>query len=277
MGFACPVSDQRLVLDHVVRIAELAGSSRFAEATSDTVDAVIQGAAEFAESEFAPLDRVGDTVGARWNNGSVTMPAGYKAAYSAFVEGGWMTLAGPEAHGGQGLPLALAAALMEDLQAANSGFAMMPVLSLGAIEALEVHGSDELQRDYLPKIVSGEWPATMNLTEPQAGSDVGALKTRAEPNGDGSWRISGTKIFITYGEHDLTDQIIHLVLARTPGAPEGTRGLTTTGSASRFGSGAAAAFGAIAGGSSTTAAASPAAGSSTTAAGAAGTRAPGGT
>ena len=226
MSFACPISDQRLVLDHVVRIAELAGSSRFAEATSDTVDAVIQGAAEFAESEFAPLDRVGDTVGARWNNGSVTMPAGYKAAYSAFVEGGWMTLAGPEAHGGQGLPLALAAALMEDLQAANSGFAMMPVLSLGAIEALEVHGSDELQRDYLPKIVSGEWPATMNLTEPQAGSDVGALKTRAEPNGDGSWRISGTKIFITYGEHDLTDQIIHLVLARTPGAPEGTRGIS---------------------------------------------------
>ena len=125
---------------------------------------------------------------------------------------------------GRGSRFALSAALMEDLNAANIGFALCPMLSMGAIEALDKHGSDELKRDYLPKIVSGEWPATMNLTEPQAGSDVGALKTRAEPNGDGSWRITGTKIFITYGEHDLTDQIIHMVLARTPGAPEGTRG-----------------------------------------------------
>ena len=175
---------------------------------------------------FAPLDRIGDTVGARWDNGVVLMPEGFKAAYAEFVAGGWMSLAAPEEHGGQGLPLSLSAALMEDLQAANTGFAMLPVLSLGAIEALEAHGSEELKRDYLPKIISGEWPATMNLTEPQAGSDVGALKTKAEANDDGSWRVSGTKIFITFGEHDLTDQIIHLVLARTPGAPEGARGIS---------------------------------------------------
>jgi len=219
MSFKCPVAEQRFVLDHVARIGEYCSDL-------DMVDAVLEGAAALAEGEFAPLDRIGDTVGARWDNGQVRMPDGFKAAYEAFVSGGWMSLAAPQDHGGQGLPLALAAALMEDLQAANSGFAMLPVLSLGAIEALEAHGSDELKAAYLPRIVSGEWPATMNLTEPQAGSDVGALKARAEPNGDGSWRITGTKIFITYGEHDLTDQIIHLVLARTPDAPEGTRGIS---------------------------------------------------
>jgi len=137
-----------------------------------------------------------------------------------------MTLAAPEEHGGQGLPFVMSAALMDDLNAANVGFALCPMLSMGAIEAIDKHGSQELKRNYLPKIVSGEWPATMNLTEPQAGSDVGALKTRAEPNGDGSWRLIGTKIFITYGDHDLSDQIVHMVLARTPGAPDGTRGIS---------------------------------------------------
>jgi len=221
MSFTAPVRDQRLLLD---AIAEMAGADDGPD--SDIVDAVLEGAAAFAEGVFAPLARIGDTVGARWDNGGVTMPEGYKAAYAEFVAGGWMSLAAPEAHGGQGLPLSLSAALMEDLNAANLGFALCPMLSMGAIEAIEAHGSDELKRDYLPKIVSGEWAATMNLTEPQAGSDVGALKTRAEPNGDGSWRITGTKIFITYGEHDLTEQIVHTVLARTPGAPEGTRGIS---------------------------------------------------
>jgi alkylation response protein AidB-like acyl-CoA dehydrogenase len=221
MSFTAPVRDQRLLLD---AIAEMAGTGDGPD--SDIVDAVLEGAAAFAEGEFAPLARIGDTVGARWDNGAVTMPEGYKAAYAEFVAGGWMGLAAPEEHGGQGLPLSLSAALMEDLNAANLGFALCPMLSMGAIEAIEAHGSDELKRDYLPKIVSGEWAATMNLTEPQAGSDVGALKSRAEPNGDGSWRITGTKIFITYGEHDLTDQIVHTVLARTPGAPEGTRGIS---------------------------------------------------
>ncbi|MEG3155054.1 acyl-CoA dehydrogenase [Sphingomonas sp. RB1R13] len=226
MSFACPVRDQRLVLDHVVRIGELAATARFADATSDTVDAVLEGAAQFAEGEFAPLDRIGDTVGAKWSTEGVTMPAGFHAAYAAFVEGGWMTLAAPTEAGGQGLPLALSAALMEDLNAANIGFALCPMLSMGAIEALEAHGSAQQKADYLPKIVSGEWPATMNLTEPQAGSDVGALKTRAEPAADGSWKISGTKIYITFGDHDLAENIIHLVLARTPGSPEGTKGIS---------------------------------------------------
>ena len=221
MSFTAPVSDQRLTLNAVVRIGDLEGGP-----DAETVDAVLEGAAALAQGEFAPLSRIGDTVGARWDNGVVSMPEGYGAAWRSFVEGGWMTLAAPEGHGGQGLPFVLSAALMDDLNAANVGFALCPMLSMGAIEALERHGSDELKRDYLPKIVSGEWPATMNLTEPTAGSDVGALKTRAEPADDGSWRIKGTKIFITYGEHDLSDQIIHMVLARTTGAPDGTRGIS---------------------------------------------------
>ncbi|MCY7271118.1 MAG: acyl-CoA dehydrogenase family protein, partial [Sphingomonas bacterium] len=219
MTFRCPVHDQRLVLDHVVRIGELSNDL-------EMVGAVLDGAAQLAEGQFAPLDRIGDTVGSRMVDGKVVTPAGFRAAYQAFVDGGWMTLAAPGQYGGQGLPLALSAALMEDLNAANIGFALCPMLSMGAIEALHHHGSDELKERYLAKIVSGEWTATMNLTEPQAGSDVGALKTKAEPNGDGSWRVSGTKIYITYGDHDLAGQIIHLVLARTPGAPEGTRGIS---------------------------------------------------
>ena len=221
MSFTAPVREQRLILDEVAQVGEIEGGP-----DSETVDAVLEGAAALAEGEFAPLARIGDTLGSRWDNGVVTTPPGFKEAWNAFVEGGWMTLAAPEEHGGQGLPFVLSAALMDDLNAANVGFALCPMLSMGAIEAIERHGSDELKRDYLPKIVSGEWPATMNLTEPQAGSDVGALKTKAEPNGDGSWRLKGTKIFITYGEHDLSDQIVHMVLARTPGSPEGTRGIS---------------------------------------------------
>ena len=224
MTFRCPVNDQRLVLDHVVRIGELSNDL-------EMVGAVLDGAAQFAEGQFAPLDRIGDTVGSRWVDGKVITPDGFKAAYQVFVEGGWMTLAAPEEFGGQGLPLALSAALMEDLNAANIGFALCPMLSMGAIEALQHHGSDDLKQRYLAKIVSGDWTATMNLTEPQAGSDVGAVKTKAErandqDGADGSWRVSGTKIYITYGDHDLADQIIHLVLARTPGAPDGTRGIS---------------------------------------------------
>jgi alkylation response protein AidB-like acyl-CoA dehydrogenase len=221
MTFTAPVRDQRLVLDVVAGIYELDHAPE-----PDMIEAVLEGAAALAEGEFAPLDRAGDTIGARWDNGVVRMPQGFAGAWKSFVEGGWMSLAADEAHGGQGLPHLLSAALMENLNAANLGFALCPMLSMGAIEALEAHGSDELKRDYLPKIVSGEWPATMNLTEPQAGSDVGALKSTAAANGDGSWRIKGTKIFITFGEHDLSDQIVHLVLARTSGAPEGTRGIS---------------------------------------------------
>lgn len=215
----CPVEEQRFVLEHVVRISELTNDA-------DIVNAVLEGAAQYAEGEVAPLNRTGDTAGARWSPQGVAMPQGFHEAYSHFVEGGWGTISAPEDAGGQGLPLALGAAVMEDLNAANLSFALCPMLTMGAIEALEAHGTPEQKRDYLPRIVSGEWPATMNLTEPQAGSDVGALRTKAVPRGDGSWLITGSKIYITYGEHDLADNIIHLVLARTPDAPVGTRGIS---------------------------------------------------
>jgi len=226
MSFACPVQDQRLVLRHIVKLPELARSNRFADATDDTVDALLEAAAQFAEGELAPLNEVGDREGSRWADGRVTTPTGFRDAYAKFVEGGWMGLSAPTEWGGQGLPHSLTAAMMEDFNAANLSFALCPMLGLGAVEALEAFGSDELKREWLPRIVSGEWTATMNLTEPHAGSDVGALKSRATPVGDGSWRVTGTKIFITWGEHDLTENIVHMVLARTPDAPAGTKGIS---------------------------------------------------
>jgi alkylation response protein AidB-like acyl-CoA dehydrogenase len=180
----------------------------------------------FAAGEFAPLNRTGDQVGARWADGTVTMPPGFKQAYQAYVEGGWGTLAGPVEHGGQGLPFTLATVVMEDLGSANMAFSLCMMLTPGAVESLKHHGSPELQRTWLPKLISGEWNGTMNLTEPQAGSDVGALRTQATPRGDGTYLVKGTKIYITFGEHDLTDNIVHLVLARLPDAPPGTKGIS---------------------------------------------------
>jgi len=226
MTFTPPVADQKFVLQHIVRIAELAGHDAFSEATPDVVDAIVEGAGAFAAGEFAPLNRVGDSVGAKWSPDGVTMPPGFREAYRAYVEGGWGTLSGPIEHGGQGLPLTLATVVMEDLGAANMAFSLIMMLTPGTVEALKHHGSDEMKAQWLPKLVTGEWSGTMNLTEPQAGSDVGALKTKAVPNGDGSWSIAGTKIFITFGDHDLADNIVHLVLARTPDAPPGTRGIS---------------------------------------------------
>jgi len=226
MTYAPPVAEQAFLLRHVVGIDELAGHNAFAEATPDLVDAILEGAGGFAAGEFAPLNRVGDEVGAKWSPEGVTLPPGFKEAYRAYVEGGWGTLAGPSEHGGQGLPLCLASVVMEDLGSANMGFSLIMMLTPAAVEALRHHGSEALQRTWLPKLVSGEYNGTMNLTEPQAGSDVGALKTRAVRREDGSYRIKGQKIFITYGEHDLTDNIVHLVLARTPDAPAGTRGIS---------------------------------------------------
>ena len=226
MRFSVPTAHQKAVLTHVVGIDELAATERFAAADEGTVQAILEGAAALAENEFWPLNRTGDETGAKLDDGVVTPPPGFKAGYDAFVEGGWMSLAAPASAGGMQMPLSLSAALMENLNAANVAFALCPMLSLGAIEALEAYGSEELNERYLGKIVSGEWPATMNLTEPQAGSDVGALTSKARPNDDGSWAISGQKIYITWGEHDLADNIIHLVLARTPDAPAGTRGIS---------------------------------------------------
>jgi alkylation response protein AidB-like acyl-CoA dehydrogenase len=226
MSYSPPTTEQKFLLRHIVGMEELAGHNAYAEASADVVDAIVDGAGALAAGEFAPLNRTGDEIGARWSPEGVTMPPGFRQAYQAYVEGGWGTLAGPADHGGQGLPLTLATVLMEDLGSANMALSLCMMLSPGAVEALVHHGSPELQAAWLPKLVTGEWNGTMNLTESQAGSDVGALKTRAEPAGDGSWRITGQKIFITFGEHDLTDNIVHLVLARTPGAPQGTRGIS---------------------------------------------------
>jgi len=226
MTYTPPIAEQRFVLDHVTRIAELAAHARFEAASPDMVDAILEGAGALAAGEWAPTNRTGDTNNPKWSDGNVTMPPGFKDAYKAFVDGGWSTIDCEPEFGGQGLPFALGFVVLENLGTANMGFGLCPILSSGAIEALSAHGTPEQQAMYLPKLVSGEWTGTMNLTEPQAGSDVGALRSTAEPAADGSWRIKGTKIFITFGEHDLAENIIHLVLARTPGAPPGTRGIS---------------------------------------------------
>jgi alkylation response protein AidB-like acyl-CoA dehydrogenase len=224
--FTPPVAEQRLVLDTIVGLADLAASDRFAAADGDTVDAVLEGVGQFAAGEWAPLARIGDTVGAQWTADGVVMPAGYAAAYHAYVEGGWGTIGAPADWGGQGLPFALQTAVLETLGTANMGFALCPTLTVGAIEALQHHGSPAQQAAYLPHLSTGEWTGTMNLTEPQAGSDVGALRATATPRGDGTWSIKGTKIFISFGDHDMAPNIVHLVLARTPDAPAGTRGIS---------------------------------------------------
>jgi 3-(methylthio)propanoyl-CoA dehydrogenase len=226
MTYTPPLEEQRFVLDHVTRIADLAATERFAAASPDMVDAILEGAGALAAGEWAPLNWSGDQAGAQWRNGDVIMPPGYKEAYRAYVDGGWGTLDGPEAFGGQGLPYALATVVFESLGAANMAFTLCPILTQGAIEAIHSHGTDAQRSMYLEKLVTGEWTGTMNLTEPQAGSDVGALRTTATPQGDGAYLIKGTKIFITFGEHDLAENIIHLVLARTPGAPAGTKGIS---------------------------------------------------
>jgi alkylation response protein AidB-like acyl-CoA dehydrogenase len=226
MSYTPPVQEQKFLLRHVVGIDELAAHPAFAEATPDLVDAIVAGAGQFAAGMFAPLNRIGDEVGAKWSPEGVTMPPGFKEAYRGYVEGGWGTLAGPADFGGQGLPLTLATVVMEDLGSANMGFSLCMMLTPGTVEALKHHGAPDLQQAWLPKLITGEWTGTMNLTESQAGSDVGALKTRAAPIGDGSYRIRGQKIFITFGEHDLAENIVHLVLARLPDAPQGTRGIS---------------------------------------------------
>ena len=223
--YAPPVSDMRFVLEDVAGLASIASLPGYEVATPDTVAAVLEQAADLARDVLAPINDSGDREGARLENGVVRTPAGFRDAYQAYVAGGWGGLACPEEYGGQGLPLAVAAAVSEMWSAANLGFALCPMLTAGAVEALEHHGTEELKALYLPRLVSGEWTGTMNLTEPQAGSDVGALKTRAVKHGD-HYRITGQKIFITYGDHDLAENIIHLVLARTPDSPPGTRGIS---------------------------------------------------
>ena len=226
MTYTAPITEQRFVLETIADLPGLAQLQHFEAATADLVDAILEEAGKLSAGVFAPLNRIGDTEGAKLANGVVTLPAGVREAYAAYVEGGWMTLGADPAWGGQGLPFVLATAVQEQLTSANMALSLCPMLSQGAIEALTAHGSEDQKQTYLTKIISGEWTGTMNLTEPQAGTDVGALRTTATPAEDGTWRIKGSKIFITWGEHDVAENIIHLVLARTPGSPKGTKGIS---------------------------------------------------
>lgn len=228
--YAPPTQDQLLAIRVNAGIEEIATSERFSAAEPDLVEAIVEGIGQFAAGEFAPLNRVGDLEGAILENGVVRLPDGYREAYQSYVEQGWNAIASPVDYGGQGLPFTLACNVLENLGSANMAFNLLPMLSVGAIEALEHHGGEGQKAKYLPNLVSGQWSGTMNLTEPQAGSDLGALRATAVPIEEGEhagkYHIQGQKIFITWGEHDLAENIIHLVLARLPDAPEGSRGIS---------------------------------------------------
>ena len=216
-------------ITHTLKVAGLEraiAQGRFGDLSDDLVDAILVEAGKFASTRVAPLLEIGDKHGTPLKDAAVTMPPGWKDVYHEWSSSGWNALTGKEEFGGQGLPMMLAIATFEMWNSGSMAFGIGPTLTLGAIEALDAHATDELKRTYLPKLVSGEWMGTMNLTEPQAGSDVGALRTRAERAEDGTYRIFGSKIFITYGEHDLTKNIIHMVLARLPDAPAGTKGIS---------------------------------------------------
>ncbi len=225
--FQAPTRDTRFVVNEVLDLEQYGHLPGFAAATRDLTDSVIEEAGRFVNEVVAPLNLSGDQEGCtRHPDGSVTTPKGFKEAYARYVEAGWGTLAAPEVHGGQGLPHVIGFVMEEFLASANQAFAMYPGLANGAISAISSKGSPEQQATYLPKMVSGEWLGTMNLTEPHCGTDLGLIRTRAEPQADGSYSITGTKIFISAGDHDLCENIIHLVLAKTPGAPESSKGIS---------------------------------------------------
>ncbi|KTS38566.1 acyl-CoA dehydrogenase family protein, partial [Methylobacterium indicum] len=226
MTYRAPVAEMAFTLRHVAGLDRAIAEGLHGDLSDDLVDTILDEAGRFANDVVAPLNTVGDRHGTPLKDGVVTMPPGYREAYRAWTEGGWNALPGPVEYGGQGLPILLNAACIEMWNSAAMAFGLGPLLTAGGVEALSRHGSEELRARYLEKLVSGEWTATMNLTEPQAGSDLSVMRTRAEPAGDGSYRISGEKIYITWGEHDLTDNIVHLVLARLPDAPPGTRGIS---------------------------------------------------
>ena len=226
MSYSAPVKDMLFDLEHIARIDQIAQLPGFEDATLETAQAVLAESAKFARDVVAPLNWQGDIHPSTWSHGVVTATPGFKQAFEQFVEGGWQGLQHAAEWGGQGLPRVIGAACNEMLNAASLSFSLCPLLSDGAIEALLTAGSDELKAAYLEKLVAGTWTGTMNLTEPQAGSDLSLVRTRAEPQADGSYKVFGTKIYITWGEHDMAENIVHLVLARAQGAPEGIKGIS---------------------------------------------------
>jgi alkylation response protein AidB-like acyl-CoA dehydrogenase len=226
MSYIAPVKDMLFNMEHLAQIDQVAQLPGFEDAGLDTAQAVLEECAKLNESVIAPLNWAGDQNPSSFKDGVVTTTPGFKEAFKQYVEGGWQALQHPVAYGGQGLPKTIGAACCEILNSANMSFALCPLLTDGATEALLTAGSDDLKAVYLEKLVSGEWTGTMNLTEPQAGSDLSLVRTRAEPQPDGTYKVFGTKIYITYGEHDMADNIVHLVLARVQGAPEGVKGIS---------------------------------------------------
>jgi 3-(methylthio)propanoyl-CoA dehydrogenase len=224
--YAAPVRDIRFVLEHVTPLAEVTALERYAHADLELVAGLLDEAGRFSSEAIAPTNREGDLEGARLEGDEVVLPASFEKVYQQYVEAGWGTLQHPTEFGGGGFPITVANAVKETINSANLSFSMCPLLTTGAVYLLTHHASDEQQHTYLPKMVTGEWAGTMNLTEPQAGSDVGAVTTKAVPQDDGTYRITGQKIYITFGEHRLTENIIHLVLARLPDAPPGTKGIS---------------------------------------------------
>src|SRR4051812_48552806 len=226
-SYKAPVEDVVFLLRDVFPIERYNNLPGFADASPDVIEAILGEAAKLAEEVIQPLNRIGDEHGCKRNaDGSVTTPPGFKAAFDQLREGGWIGISAPEEFSGQGLPETFTTLVNEFFCSANMAFAMYPGLTQGAIAALLVHGTEEQKHKYLSKMIAGEWTGTMNLTEPHCGTDLGLLRTRAVPQGDGSYKITGTKIFISAGEHDLAENIVHLVLARIEGAPEGTKGIT---------------------------------------------------
>ncbi|MEI9888758.1 MAG: acyl-CoA dehydrogenase [Rhizomicrobium sp.] len=226
MTYTAPVRDLLFALTEVAGFAPLRRIAKFADCDDATLAAILEAGGKLAAEELAPLNRDGDRLGAQFANGQVRAVPGFAAAYRALVDGGWCALASDPAHGGQGLPKALEIAVFEMIHGANMAFGLCPMLTRGAVEALSAHGTERQKALYLEKLVRGDWTGTMNLTEPQSGSDLGTLRTRAEPDGEGFYRVTGQKVFITWGDHDMAENIVHLVLARLPDAPAGSRGIS---------------------------------------------------